>query len=51
MTKYCEPLSFAMAFQPGGRFRATAVTLRLLIAYAYGIPISSAAQRTSGGSK
>ena len=40
-----------MTFQPGGRFRAKAVTLRWLIAYAYGIPIASASHRTSGGPK
>jgi len=49
--KCCEPLPFAMTFQPGGRFRAKAVTLRWLIAYAYGIPIASASHRTSGGPK
>jgi bla regulator protein blaR1 len=49
--KCCEPLPFAMTFQPGGRFRAKAVTLRWLIAYAYGIPIASASHQTSGGPK
>jgi uncharacterized protein (TIGR03435 family) len=43
--------SFAMVFQPGGRFIARDVTLRMLVAFAYGIPESVADQRISGGPK